>query len=361
MSEGLDSLKEKIRAKEAGWRREEELKRGLAAADPQPVPEPQPLKPQEQPIPENRPSLAISWGQGVSKRTPEPAAPSGGKAAPLVGKMPWLKTGGATNGSTAGAQGQQPGSRRSKFGPPVGAASILPPPSLATEMPQLATGGAPPGGVDPAPSPAPPVMPGYGVAPGPGPGMGFSEPGSEYNMPPMNMMGGMAPGMPEYGGYPQQQQPQPEQAQQEQQPPEQQQPPKPSRNPKPQPMDMEAMLAAAQQHMQKSLTTKLMSIGVPVQRWEKLAHNMAGADLPSSEPDLPESIPLPGQDTQGVDMDIADIPAPPQHIPMPGESSLDDIAAPDQDDIAAPDEDLAAPGEEECPPGEEDLAPPGCD
>jgi len=336
----LQDLKEKIRLKEEGWRREEELKRSLAREqEPQQALQAEPLKPVEQPLSENRPSMSISWGQGVSKRTPEPQGPANPKAAPMVGKMPWMK---AANGGGGGGGGS--GGRRSKFGPPVGASSIIPPPSLA-EMPQLATGGAAPL--------APPEQ--------------AEQQAQQAQV--SNMAGHAQAGLQQHagGGYEQQQynyEQQYNMQQQYQQPepqptPEPQQPAKPPRNPKPQMMDMEAMLAAAQQHMQKSLTSKLMSIGVPVQRWEKMAHGSVPG-MPGGEGD-PESIPLPG-DPGMVDMDIADIPAPPQDIPMPGEG-LDDIAAPD-DDIAAPEaaDSLAAPpGDDDCPPGEEDLAPPGCD
>lgn len=147
------------------------------------------------------------------------------------------------------------------------------------------------------------------------------------------------------------------------------QPAKPPRNPKPT-MDMEAMLAAAQEHMQKSLTSKLMSIGVPVQRWEQLA-NSGNTET--------ESIPLPG-DPSGVDMDIADIPAPPPepqvHLPREEQRlsvergisppGMEEMAPPGLGDIMAPPglgDILAPPGMDDFgPPGEDDdLAPPGCD
>jgi len=154
-------------------------------------------------------------------------------------------------------------------------------------------------------------------------------------------------------------------------------------NPKPSaPIDMAAMLAAAQQHMQKALSSKLESIGVPIPQHLR---KEAGLERKVERSDvyrgfeLPEAIPLPG-DPAGVDMDIADIMVPGEGIPLP--PGMDDIAAPD-DDIAAPDDDIAAPveniaapempmaaapvastpppGEDLLPPGEEDCRPPGED
>ena len=96
-------------------------------------------------------------------------------------------------------------------------------------------------------------------------------------------------------------------------------------NPKPSaPIDMAAMLAAAQQHMQKSLATKLESIGVPIPGHLR---KEAGLTRGVESYDVPEAIPLPGQklmilfmssiielfltksenlgDQSGVDLDIA--------------------------------------------------------
>ena len=105
-------------------------------------------------------------------------------------------------------------------------------------------------------------------------------------------------------------------------------PPKPSRNPRPQPMDMSAMIAAAQQHMQKNLTAKLASIGVPLSTF----------GMSTAQPSDTESIPLPG-DPGGVDMNIADIPTPSSDIPLPptGPVTLsDDCVPPGDDDDCAP-------------------------
>ena len=122
--------------------------------------------------------------------------------------------------------------------------------------------------------------------------------------------------------------PQPEMA-----PPAPEKPPaKPSRNPRPQPMDMSAMIAAAQQHMQKNLTAKLASIGVPLSTF----------GMSTSQPSETESIPLPG-DPAGVDINIADIPTPSADIPLPppqtGPVTLSDDCVPPGDD-----EDCAPPG-----------------
>ena len=118
-------------------------------------------------------------------------------------------------------------------------------------------------------------------------------------------------------------------------PPAPEKPPaKPSRNPRPQPMDMSAMIAAAQQHMQKNLTAKLASIGVPLSTF----------GMSTSQPSDTESIPLPG-DPSGVDINIADIPTPSADIPLPpgpthtGPVTLSDDCVPPGDD-----EDCAPPG-----------------
>merc|ERR1719319_2212350 len=129
---------------------------------------------------------------------------------------------------------------------------------------------------------------------------------------------------------------------------------------------MAAMLAAAQQHMQKALSSKLESIGVPIPQHLR---KEAGLERKVERSDvyrgfeLPEAIPLPG-DPAGVDMNIADIAAPDDDIAAP----YDDIAAP-VENIAAPEMPMAAapvastppPGEDLLPPGEEDCRPPGED
>jgi len=108
-------------------------------------------------------------------------------------------------------------------------------------------------------------------------------------------------------------------------------------NPKPSaPIDMAAMLAAAQQHMQKSLATKLESIGVPLPGHLR---KEAGLTRGVESYDVPDAIPLPG-DQSGVDLDIAapsvdmsiaDIAPPQEHIPMPpgAGGEYDDIAEPE--------------------------------
>merc|ERR1719342_1190395 len=117
------------------------------------------------------------------------------------------------------------------------------------------------------------------------------------------------------------------------------------------------MIAAAQQHMQKNLTSKLLSIGVPLSRF----------GIPSSGPDnTTESIPLPG-DPVGVDMDIADIPAPPMQdipfqtppdIPLPPAKTQNSASTSSNidDDCAPPgvsfDDDCGPPGDDDGPPGE---------
>merc|ERR1719189_1284972 len=115
-------------------------------------------------------------------------------------------------------------------------------------------------------------------APAPGPGM-WGYGGYGGSMPPQEMVAAPMPEKP---------------------------PAKPSRNPRPQPMDMSAMIAAAQQHMQKNLTAKLASIGVPLSTF----------GMSTSQPSETESIPLPG-DPSGVDINIADIPTPSADIPLP--------------------------------------------
>ena len=64
-------------------------------------------------------------------------------------------------------------------------------------------------------------------------------------------------------------------------------------NPKPSaPIDMATMLAAAQQHMQKSLATKLESIGVPLPGHLR---KEAGLTRGVESYEVPDAIPLPGQ------------------------------------------------------------------
>jgi len=341
MDPNLMSLKEKMKAKEEGFRREEELRNRWVTSEPEPTPPPEPLKPSEQPIPENRPSVAISWGQGI-KKTPEPQLPPK-KATAMVGKMPWLKRG-DSNGPEQAAVNGSGRQRQSKFGPPV---TNIPPPSLVTQVPTLGqqqgqVGGPPQDMIEQGysqgyPQPPPPMA-------GPPPSLSQHPPPShseQYDhQAQMMMMAGYGYGMP-----PPQHEvtPPPD--------PTPAPPPKPQRNPKPQSMDMNAMIAAAQQHMQKNLTSKLLSIGVPISRF----------GIPSSGHTEPESIPLPG-DPMGVDMDIADIPAPPmpdipsQNQPAPDIPLPPEIQADTEPDNQPPgdsfEDDCAPPGEEIAPPGE---------
>ena len=87
-------------------------------------------------------------------------------------------------------------------------------------------------------------------------------------------------------------------------------------------MDMHAMIAAAQHHMQKNLTAKMASIGVPMSAFGMTTDSGQKAD--------PNSIPLP-EDPIGVDMGIADVEIPlPQDISAPGDGP------PGDDDDCAP-------------------------
>ena len=94
-------------------------------------------------------------------------------------------------------------------------------------------------------------------------------------------------------------------------------------------MDMHAMIAAAQQHMQKNLTAKLATIGVPLTSFGISTPQTAETD----------SIPLPAEPIC-VESNIASISA---DIPLPGAPGV--------------------PGaDEDRPPGDDDdCAPPGCD
>ena len=88
-------------------------------------------------------------------------------------------------------------------------------------------------------------------------------------------------------------------------------------------MDMHAMIAAAQNHMQKNLTAKMASIGVPMS-----AFGMATGD--GGQRTDPDTIPLP-EDPMGVDMAIADV-----EIPLPIGGADDDRPPGDDDDCAPP-------------------------
>ena len=112
---------------------------------------------------------------------------------------------------------------------------------------------------------------------------------------------------------------------------------------------MNAMIAAAQQHMQKNLTSKLLSIGVPISRFGIPNQSSSSTVTTITTSNETESIPLPG-DPMGVDMDIADIPAPPmpnihnQDIPLPPVAHADSDKPPGEYDCAPPGEDNAPPG-----------------
>jgi len=314
----LASLKEKMKAKEEEAKREEDLRNRWVTKEIEPTPPPEIPKITEQPLPENRTSIKMSWGMGTRK-TPDPGPPVKKNPA-LVGKMPWVKNGEANNVNGGGASAP----RRSKFGPPVSVGATIPPPSLVTQAPTLAKGGeavdANFSNTNNFPPPPPPML-----APPPA-----AAGGQEQHQQPPPWAGGPTPGQGPppnngqqwygYGGMP---------------PPDMSKPPevnpivpKVNRNPKPQNVDMNAMIAAAQQHMQKNLTAKLGQLGVPLSTF----------GISTQQKSETESIPLP-EDPLGVDMDIAS-----GEIPLPG--GMSSIAAPDHDG----------------PPGDDDdCAPPGCD
>ena len=139
--EGLDpsllSLKEKMKAKEEELQREENSRSRWVTKDPSPPP-PEPIKPAEQPLPENRSSVKMSWGTAFRK-TPDPQPAK--KNTSYVGRMPWVKKGDsvgpevATNG--AGPPAGAGAGRRSKFGPPVTTSGAIPPPTIMTQAPTL--------------------------------------------------------------------------------------------------------------------------------------------------------------------------------------------------------------------------------
>ena len=89
------------------------------------------------------------------------------------------------------------------------------------------------------------------------------------------------------------------------------------------------MIAAAQNHMQKNLTAKMASIGVPMS-----AFGMATGD--GGQKTDPDAIPLP-EDPMGVDMAIANV-----EIPLPIGGADDDRPPGDDDDCAPPGENLCS-------------------
>jgi len=90
----LASLKEKMKAKEEEAKREEDLRNRWVTKEIEPTPPPEIPNITEQPLPENRTSIKMSWGMGTRK-TPDPGPPVKKNPA-LVGKMPWVKNGEAT-------------------------------------------------------------------------------------------------------------------------------------------------------------------------------------------------------------------------------------------------------------------------
>ena len=133
----LLSLKEKMRAKEELQREEESRSRWVTK---EPSPPPEPVKPAEQPLPENRSSVKMSWGTAFRK-TPDPQPAK--KNTSYVGRMPWVKKGdsvgpeGATNGAGLAPPTGAGAGRRSKFGPPVTSGGAIPPPTIMTQAPTL--------------------------------------------------------------------------------------------------------------------------------------------------------------------------------------------------------------------------------
>ncbi len=132
-----------MRAKEEKFREEENQNKWIPAEISTPT-EPPPessRESQERPFSPSRPSLNISWGQGVKKQLDIPL-PGGKKTTPIVGKMPWLK---------------KDTGRASKFGPPIsGLAASVPPPTLVTAVPTLGQPAPPP--VPSAPMVQPPSV-----------------------------------------------------------------------------------------------------------------------------------------------------------------------------------------------------------
>lgn len=268
----------------------------------------------------------MSWGMGTRK-TPDPGPPAAKKSSNLVGKMPWVKNGSADPVSSAPpptSNGNTAAPRRSRFGPQVSVGATIPPPSMVSQAPTLAVASEPvEANHNPNFPPPPPPM----VAPPPGaqaqgpPAM--QQPGGwgQVGHPGPEGMAAPPPNNGGYGGYgygyggpmaP------PEMTQ-----PQEVVPPKVVRNPRPQPMDMHAMIAAAQNHMQKNLTAKMASIGVPMS-----AFGMATGD--GGQKTDPDAIPLP-EDPMGVDMAIANV-----EIPLPIGGADDDRPPGDDDDCAPP-------------------------
>jgi len=311
--EGLAGLREKLKeARDEETRKEaDEMKSRWGAREPiGPPPVPPPAVNAGPPpggLAENRSSVAMSWGSvqktGNRASADRASAERGIKVAPIVGKMPWAK------GTVGG--------RKSKFGPPVEGG--VPPPSIVTSQPTLqAAPGQDPPHQDWGPPPGirsdwgninsyqPPAMPSWGSH-----NYGYGSEGGDPDA-------AVAPPGPPLPPVPVQE---PKKAGRNQ-----------AINPKPSaPIDMATMLAAAQQHMQKSLATKLESIGVPLPGHLR---KEAGLTRGVESYEVPDAIPLPGDSdiaAPSVDMSIADIAPPEMHIPMPpgAGGEYDDIAAPE--------------------------------
>ena len=213
------TIQEKMRAKEAELSREENSQKWVPADIPIPpkpkaIPEPS-RQSSERGISPNRPSLSMSWGQGIKAKLDIPLPNS--KKAPIVGKMPWLKKDG----------------RASKFGPPVtNAVAAVPPPTLVTTQPKLGTGVQDTSLPNLPTSAPPPTTPTFKPSQTSTPTNAVSGFGFDTSRPP--------PPLPNKS--------------------------KVDRNPKPaESVNMAAMLAAAQKHMQASLNTKMQKIGFPPQ------------------------------------------------------------------------------------------------
>jgi hypothetical protein len=239
----------------------------------------------------SRPSLTISWGQGARSKTEQSQAPTRKSAAPMVGKMPWLK-GGSSSGGAA---------RASKFGPPVtsgvGITPAVPPPKLVTEPVKLGAVEVDVKDTPLPPLPPPPQVP-KTIPPPTKTGLDFSVPPPHLiPQPPLPLMSI----------------------------------PKIPRNPTPaNQLNINEMLAAAQRHMQNSVNKKLSNIGLPPRNIMEPAPELA-IPLPESIP-MPDNIGLPAAAPPepgpgyGYAPMPADIQPPPDYAPA---STVPTYGAPD--------------------------------